>query len=70
MERQIVESKNIRSVGYDADQFTLEVEFHDGGIYQYYNVPRYIFTEMTDGRSVGSYFALYVKGKFDYKKVG
>lgn len=39
MERQIVCSSNIQSIGYDADSSTLEVEFQSGDVYQYTRVP-------------------------------
>lgn len=39
MNRIPVDSSNIASIGYDAEDKTLEVEFNDGGIYRYYDVP-------------------------------
>jgi hypothetical protein len=38
MNRQLVSSSNLLSVGYDPASQTLEVEFQDGSVYQYYNV--------------------------------
>jgi len=38
MERTIVSSSNIYSIRYDAYSSILEVQFHTGSIYQYYNV--------------------------------
>lgn len=38
MDRTPVSSTNLKSVGYDAVNRVLEIEFHDGGIYQYFNV--------------------------------
>lgn len=39
MNRNPVSSSNVKSVGYDSESSRLEVEFHHGGIYQYYGVP-------------------------------
>ena len=39
MDRYSVASSNISAVGYDEQSETLEVEFLNGSIYQYYNVP-------------------------------
>lgn len=39
MEREVVESRAIRSVGYDRDSRTLEIEFATGRVYQYADVP-------------------------------
>jgi hypothetical protein len=41
MERIRVSSSNVRAVGYDAEEQILEVEFHSGSIYHYFNVPEY-----------------------------
>ena len=38
MIRQPVSSSNIRSIGYDSESNTLEIEFHSGGVYQYFGV--------------------------------
>ena len=42
MERQAVASTNIRAIGYDDASETLEVEFLDGSVYQYYGVPSHV----------------------------
>ena len=34
MERNYVESSNLKSVGYDVNSSTLEVEFHNGAVWQ------------------------------------
>jgi len=39
MDRTRVRSSHISSIGYDAASTTLEVQFKDGGLYQYRNVP-------------------------------
>ena len=36
-----VASSNIASVGYDREAHILEIEFHHGAIYQYFDVPKY-----------------------------
>lgn len=43
MERQYVSSSNIASIGYDASDMILEVEFLNGAIYQYYDVPQSVY---------------------------
>ena len=39
MNRTPVNSSNVSSVGYDPTSLTLEVEFHGGAVYQYFDVP-------------------------------
>ena len=39
IERTQVRSSALRSVGYDEDSQTLEIEFTNGAVYQYFDVP-------------------------------
>jgi hypothetical protein len=66
MNRKKVTSSNLASVGYDANTKTLEVEFKDGDVYQYYSVPDKVHTDLMNAASHGSYFDRYVK-KAGYK---
>ncbi|WP_454054124.1 KTSC domain-containing protein [Clostridium sp. Marseille-Q7071] len=70
MERTIVSSSNIYSIGYDAYSNTLEVQFHTGSIYQYYNVPQSVYNGLISASSHGSYLHSYVKGSYQYKRMG
>lgn len=69
MDRELVSSTNIRSVGYDADTRTLELEFQSGGIYQYDGVPISIYRGLLTASSVGSYFLQNVKGQYPFLRV-
>ncbi len=68
MERKKVESSNIKSIGYDETDELLEVEFNNGGIYQYKNVPKKLYDEIIGAESVGKHFHANIKS-FDYEKV-
>jgi KTSC domain-containing protein len=70
MERQQVSSSNIRSIGYDATNETLEVEFHSGGVYQYLNVPEPVYSELMSASSKGSYLNSQIKTRYQFRKVG
>lgn len=69
MNRQAVTSSNIASIGYDANSQTLEVEFLNGGIYQYFDVPQYLHEELMNASSHGQYLAQNIKGVYRYSKV-
>lgn len=70
MERTSVSSSNLRSVGYDPDEETLEIEFHNGGVYQYFNVPHHRYDGLMSASSKGSYFDAYIKkAGYRYRKV-
>ena len=69
MNRQSVQSSNLRSVGYDSVTKILEIEFHSGGIYQYSNVPPNVYSDLINAPSKGKYFASYIKDKYSTRKV-
>ena len=69
MNRQHVSSSNIRSIGYDSNSQTLEIEFHSGGIYQYYNVPNSTYNALMSASSHGSFFHRHIKDQFGCTKI-
>lgn len=70
MDRTPVTSSNITSIGYDSETSTLEVEFHQGGVYQYFDVPSFHYDGIMHSGSHNGYLEDFIKGKFKYKKVG
>jgi hypothetical protein len=69
MEMTNVDSSNVESVGYDEESSTLQVEFKNGGVYQYFDVPEEVFIGLRDADSVGRYLNANIKGIFRYSKV-
>jgi hypothetical protein len=70
MNRTHVSSSNIASIGYDLQRSTLEVEFLDGSIYQYFGVPATLYQGLMSAASHGSYLDAYIKkGGFSYQRV-
>jgi hypothetical protein len=69
MERIPVVSTNIRSIGYDADSQTLEVEFNNGSIYQYAGVSQYDHEGMINADSKGKYLNANIKGRYPFVKL-
>lgn len=67
--RVAVTSSNIRAVGYDAGTKTLEVEFSNGGIYRYADVPGEAWHGLVKADSIGRHFAAHIRGVFDARKV-
>ena len=70
MERKQVDSSNILSLGYSKKERMLEVEFKAGTVYRYFNVNKELYEQMLKAESVGKYFHINIKGKYDFKKVG
>lgn len=69
MEREIVSSSNIASIGYDNDSQTLEIEFLNGSLYQYFDIPERVHDGLMGADSHGKYLARYIKGHYRYSKV-
>ncbi len=68
MERTPVVSSNVASVGYDAPSQTLEIEFNDGAIYQYFDVPQAIYDGLRSADSPGRYVHQQIRGVYRYAR--
>ena len=69
MKRTPVQSSNLLSVGYDSDTQTLEIEFRDGGIYQYYGVPEMVYRQLLTATSHGKFFHAHIRDVYHYRKL-
>ncbi|MCC7713227.1 KTSC domain-containing protein [Janthinobacterium lividum] len=69
MERISVESSNVEAIGYDSESQTLEVEFKNGSVYQYFDVPEKIYEEFSAASTIGGYLASSIKGVYRYSRV-
>lgn len=69
MKRDSVSSSNLRSVGYDPETNILEVEFHGGRVYKYFNVPESEYQGLMNAQSHGEYHAEFVKEKYSYERI-
>jgi hypothetical protein len=64
-----VDSTLLRSVSYDMGLSILEVEFRDGALYHYFDVPATIYTDLLAADSKGSYFNRFVRSRFRYTRI-
>lgn len=69
MRRKPVRSSVVRSVGYDPESRTLEVEFHDESRYEYYDVPAAIHRRLMAAESVGAFLNRFVVPGFECRKI-
>lgn len=69
MEREPVDSSSLSSLGYDARRHVLEVEFRNGGVYRYLDVPEDAWTELREADSKGRYLNSEIKPRFRWRKV-
>ncbi|WP_260926754.1 KTSC domain-containing protein [Novosphingobium sp. 9] len=63
------ESSNIASLKYDSDTLTLQVSFHNGSAYQYFDVPQQIWEAFKLADSKGVFLNAEIKGTYRYSKV-
>lgn len=63
------ESSNISGFGYEENTRTLRVEFKNGSLYDYFDIPEFIFDGMRSAGSKGQYLAQNIKGTYRYAKV-
>ena len=64
MQHVAVISSVIRSVGYDASTSKLEVEFHNGSVYEYRSVPQEVYEALMVAISKGQYFDARIRSSY------
>lgn len=69
MDRIPISSSMIRSVGYDLEALTLEVEFKNGDVYQYYDVPESEYNMIVNSSSPGRYLKTSISNVYQFQKI-
>jgi hypothetical protein len=69
MLRQEVQSSELRWVGYEESTSLLEVEFHSGEIYRYFDVSAWLVLKLLEAKSIGQFFNARIRSKFKFEKV-
>jgi len=69
MIRQSVSSTDISSIGYDEAIRTLEIEFQNGGVYQYFGVPYEVYVGLMNSGSYGKYFHSNIKDVYSSQRI-
>ena len=69
MSRVPVVSSNLSSVGYDGGSSTLEIEFQENAVYQYFDVPAVVHEQLMQASSKGTYFAANIRDQYRYTKL-
>jgi len=70
VDREPVGSSNLASIGYDEDTEILEIEFLNGSVYEYKNIPIGIYNQLMGAGSQGSFFNHEIRNLFPYEKIG
>jgi hypothetical protein len=69
MRRERLDSSSVASVGYDASARVLEVEFRNGGVYQYLDVQGEEYDEFSEADSKGRYLNTEIKPNHRYRRL-
>jgi hypothetical protein len=69
MHRIPVASRSVVSVGYDERAFELEIEFHNGRVYRYLEVPIAAYRLLLRAPSIGEYVNTVIKPRFEARAV-
>ncbi len=69
MQRQLVSSSNLASVGYDPARWLLEIEFLSGSVYQYSSVPASVYQGLMAAVSHGSYFHAHIRDRYSSRRI-
>lgn len=69
MKRIAIISKVLKSVGYDEATGTLEVEFKNGGVYEYFDVPTDEYSALMLAPSKGTYFGDHIRDAHRFKRI-
>jgi len=68
--RHPVSSTALRSVGYDKTNEVLEIEFQNGAIYRYFNVPQRTYDDLLAAESHGRFFVRHIRNAgFRYTRI-
>src|SRR5687767_11076511 len=69
MQRIPVESSDVVSIGYDAAERHLEVEFQGGRVYRYRGVEPDMHAQFMKADSHGQFLFAYINGHYRYEKI-
>jgi len=70
MEMKPVKSSNIQEVGYDESTETMRVQFTNGSIYEYRNIPVIVNNDFMQASSLGAYLNRNIRNSYPYEKIG
>ena len=69
-EEQYVESSNLLSASYDAEEMKLRITFKNGSQYEYEGVPEEEFTGLLSAESKGKFFYQNIRrGGYTFQKI-
>jgi hypothetical protein len=69
MRRQAVSSSTIASIGYDREEYLLEIEFVNESVYRYRLVPESVYRDLMGAPSQGRFFNQKIRDVYPTEQV-
>ncbi len=69
MERTNIDTRLIKSMGYDKEKKIMEVEFSSDMIYQYNNFPEDLYNEIVNHKNIDKFFKINIVNRYHYKRL-
>jgi hypothetical protein len=67
--RHHVKSTAVRTMGYDENEWVLQVEFSNGKLYNYFRVPPHEYRSLLEAGSKGEYVNRQIKPYYEYEEL-
>jgi len=64
-----IESSNLTKTEYDTETKKMVVEFKNGMVYEYYEVPHQVYTQFRMSESQGKFFSSKISRTYKYSKL-
>lgn len=64
-----IDSSGVRAVGYEEERQTLYVQYVDGDLYEYFEVPASEVIDLFQADSIGWFVNKRIKPYYDYRKL-
>lgn len=68
-QRVSVESSCITSVAFDSEARVLQLEFTNGLVYEYSDVPATVCNDLLSAPSKGAFVTRFIRGRFAFRRV-
>lgn len=69
MEKTNIDTRLIKSMGYDKEKKIMEVEFTSDMIHQYRNFPEDLYNEMIKNKNIDKFFKINIVNRYHYNRL-
>ena len=67
--RERVQSTGLASIGYSKRRHILEIEFNNGAVYRYVDVPPSVYRDLVSAQSKARYYVLNIRRNYGFVRV-